>query len=103
MKLPLKPAAIQRADGVFGPSQLLAREIEKTCGSPVQSSKARLPMMRPELDYAYFETFQLDKYLLFFGTLGLAERGQNHRRSITRNLLAISRPEICLYWKRCWL
>ena len=64
-------AAIQRADGVFGPSKLLADEIEKKCGRPVQVIESPFTNDEPELDYAYFETFHLKEYLLFFGTLGL--------------------------------
>lgn len=70
-EIALEAVAIRRADGVFGPSQLLAREIEKDCGCPVQVIESPFTYDAPELDYAYFETFQLEKYLLFFGTLGL--------------------------------
>jgi len=70
-EIALEDAAIRRADGVFGPSQLLAREIEKNFGCPVQVIESPFTYDAPELDYAYFDTFHLEKYLLFFGTLGL--------------------------------
>ena len=70
-EIALEEAAIRRADGVFGPSRLLAQEIEKNYGRSVQVIESPFTDDAPELDYAYLETFQLDKYLLFFGTLGL--------------------------------
>jgi glycosyltransferase involved in cell wall biosynthesis len=70
-EIALEEAAIRRADGVFGPSKILAQEIEKNCGCPVQVIESPFIYDEPELDYTYFETFQLKKYLLFFGTLGL--------------------------------
>lgn len=72
LKCWLDKFAIRRADGVFGPSKLIAEAVTKDVGRPVDVIESPFTVDRAEWDERpYRDLLDGKQYLLFFGTLGV--------------------------------
>lgn len=66
----LELMAASKADGIFGPSRLLAEIFQRKTGKVVEVIETPLPMNIGIIDDQFYqENFQGIKYLIFYGTL----------------------------------
>lgn len=68
----METKAISRADGVFGPSELLARQVASAVEREVEVIESPRPSLdAPADDTVAREVLEGKEYLLFFGSLGI--------------------------------
>jgi glycosyltransferase involved in cell wall biosynthesis len=71
LKILLERFALQRADGIFGPSSVIAEAIEKDLGPPIQVIEPPFSWKLGDIDeQPYQDLLAGKKFLLFLGTLG---------------------------------
>lgn len=64
--------SMKRADGVFGPSFVIAKEIENVINKNIKIIESPFIIEENKLDYSiYNDNLKGKKYLLFFGTISL--------------------------------
>jgi len=67
----LETAAMQKADGIFGPSRMVAKLTEKELNKEVMVIETPFTMRKEQNDLKFFKDhLQNKKYLLFFGSVG---------------------------------
>lgn len=65
--------ALKRGDGIFGPSRMLAKVINRELGLSVRIIESPFVESPYQMDDSFFKKFELDKfnYLLYFGSIAL--------------------------------